>query len=171
MDEQHSDDATSGLPDDSHGQSAEAAKTPPRDRKERDYRPCVNDRGASNTPERADRDEEGRVAQVTGEVYARYQGPIPPPADFHAYNEVLPGAADRILRLTEKEVDAQYRLVRGEVRATTILASAVFIIPAAALVVAALGAVKSETVAVVGGLATALIGGLAALRGPRDDKK
>jgi uncharacterized membrane protein len=32
-----------------------------------------------------------------------FQGPVPPPEYFRGYEEVLPGAADRILRMAERE--------------------------------------------------------------------
>jgi uncharacterized membrane protein len=32
-----------------------------------------------------------------------YQGPLPRPEDFEAYDRVLRGAADRILRMAEKQ--------------------------------------------------------------------
>ncbi len=32
-----------------------------------------------------------------------YKGPIPSPEDFQKYNEILPGAADRILAMAENE--------------------------------------------------------------------
>jgi uncharacterized membrane protein len=33
------------------------------------------------------------------------RGPIPPPALFRQFEEILPGSADRILRMAEKEQD------------------------------------------------------------------
>jgi uncharacterized membrane protein len=34
-----------------------------------------------------------------------YQGPLPPSTEFAGYNQVLPGAAERILAIAEKEAD------------------------------------------------------------------
>ena len=34
-----------------------------------------------------------------------YSGPIPPPEVFRGYEDVLPGSADRILAMTEKQVE------------------------------------------------------------------
>lgn len=36
---------------------------------------------------------------------AACSGPLPPPTMYRGYNEVLPGSADRILRMAEKEQD------------------------------------------------------------------
>lgn len=36
---------------------------------------------------------------------AAFPGPLPPPTMYRGYNEVLPGSAERILRLAEKEQD------------------------------------------------------------------
>lgn len=36
-----------------------------------------------------------------------HQGPLPPPEDFAAYEQALPGAADRIMRMAEKSLEAR----------------------------------------------------------------
>lgn len=38
-----------------------------------------------------------------------FRGPLPPPAMLLQYNQVLPGAAERIFRLTEKEQEHRHR--------------------------------------------------------------
>lgn len=43
-----------------------------------------------------------RVLQVIAEV-SPHHGPIPPPETFQAYDTILPGAADRILSMAERE--------------------------------------------------------------------
>lgn len=51
-----------------------------------------------------------------------YSGPLPPAAEFERYNVALPGAAERILALAEKETEhrhgAEDLLVQEEVRAS-----------------------------------------------------
>ncbi len=44
--------------------------------------------------------DETRVAYIQA---ASFKGPLPPPALFERYDAVLPGSAERILRLAEKE--------------------------------------------------------------------
>ena len=44
--------------------------------------------------------EETRIAYVQA---ASFKGPLPPPILFEHYDQVLPGSAERILQLTEKE--------------------------------------------------------------------
>src|SRR5215813_4581932 len=39
-----------------------------------------------------------------------YQGPLPRPDNFKRYNRVLPGAADRILRMAEKQAAHRQQL-------------------------------------------------------------
>jgi uncharacterized membrane protein len=39
------------------------------------------------------------------EVSVSYQGPLPTSREFEGYEQVLPGAADRILAMTEKEAE------------------------------------------------------------------
>lgn len=38
------------------------------------------------------------------EEYRSFNGPLPAPEDFQQYEQVLPGAADRILKMAEKQV-------------------------------------------------------------------
>jgi len=45
-----------------------------------------------------------------------FQGPLPPPEAFAAYNNVLPGAADRILRMAETQATHRQGLERFAVR-------------------------------------------------------
>lgn len=40
---------------------------------------------------------------------ASYSGPLPPANQFAQYEETLPGAADRILSLTEKEAEHRHK--------------------------------------------------------------
>jgi uncharacterized membrane protein len=39
-----------------------------------------------------------------------YQGPIPPPADLERYNAILPGAAERILAMAERQANHRQSL-------------------------------------------------------------
>jgi uncharacterized membrane protein len=52
-------------------------------------------------------------------VAETYQGPIPPAKEMAAHENVLPGAADRILRMAEKEQDHEHhvrsRIVGAEI--------------------------------------------------------
>ena len=41
-------------------------------------------------------------------------GPLPPPAVFKAYEEALPGAAERILSMAEREASQRHELERQE---------------------------------------------------------
>jgi uncharacterized membrane protein len=43
------------------------------------------------------------VTQVIREVVASFSGPLPPPAILREYDEISPGAADRIIAMAEKE--------------------------------------------------------------------
>ncbi len=44
-----------------------------------------------------------KVLQVTSSTETTFSGPLPRPEDFEKYNQIQPGAADRILALAEKE--------------------------------------------------------------------
>ena len=68
-----------------------------------------------------------------------YEGPLPPSAEFGRYNEILPGAAERILAMAEREqearlaaqkavIDKEYRLRRhGQIYALIITAAFMFL--------------------------------------------
>lgn len=43
-----------------------------------------------------------------------YRGPIPPAAEFERYNNTLPGAADRILRMSESQQAYDHRIAGRE---------------------------------------------------------
>ena len=51
------------------------------------------------TPE----DEHAEVQMVTAASAASFSGPLPPPSYIREYEEVLPGSADRILQMAERE--------------------------------------------------------------------
>jgi uncharacterized membrane protein len=49
--------------------------------------------------------EEPEVRRAVQRVMRHHRGPLPSPETFGQYDLVLPGAAERILRLTEKSLD------------------------------------------------------------------
>lgn len=57
-------------------------------------------------------------AHVVQHSQTIHQGPLPRPEDFERYNRVLPGAADRILRMAEKQAahrqDLESRALKGD---------------------------------------------------------
>ena len=64
------------------------------------------DEAAGEVPidEILDRLPEGTTPQELVKIIARrFSGPLPPPEMFREYNEILPGAAGRILSLAENE--------------------------------------------------------------------
>lgn len=64
--------------------------------------------------------EETGLTEAAGswtEVRAEFhQGPLPPPEDLRAYDEILSGAAERILSLAERNLDLKERQLQGEER-------------------------------------------------------
>ena len=56
-----------------------------------------------NLPQQRKRQVAARIAQTV--VTERFQGPMPHPDHLRKYESILPGAADRMLRLAEKSVD------------------------------------------------------------------
>ncbi|MBI2919400.1 MAG: DUF2335 domain-containing protein [Chloroflexi bacterium] len=51
------------------------------------------------------RGTKSRVVRQETHVQASYDGPIPPPAMLQQYNDVIPDAANRILRMAEQQVE------------------------------------------------------------------
>lgn len=66
-------------------------------------------------PEKA---EEASAAVVSIlERHERFEGPMPPPALLRHYEEILPGAAERILAMAERQLDHQIDWERTAIRA------------------------------------------------------
>jgi uncharacterized membrane protein len=98
-----------------------------------------------------------------------YSGPLPPSAEFDRYNTTLPGAAERILALAEKEAEhrhgAEDLLVQEEVRASRTGQKFAFVLGIGSLAVVAVslflnspfGAIAPGIIALTS-LATALAG-------------
>lgn len=63
----------------------------------------------------------GERSRITA-VGVEYQGPLPPPSAFEHYERVLPGAADRILKMAEQQAEhrrvCEASLIQVETRST-----------------------------------------------------
>ena len=57
--------------------------------------------------------EEGGETSLS--ITRMFSGPLPPPADFERYNEVAPDAADRILKMAEKEQQIRAAAQKGAI--------------------------------------------------------
>lgn len=58
-------------------------------------------------------------------VQEAHAGPLPPAAEFGRYDEILPGAADRILKMAEKDIELQEKQVAGNVEIQSAVASSI----------------------------------------------
>lgn len=56
--------------------------------------------------------ETGQMHVVSAQKHELFSGPLPPPATFDQYEKILPGAADRILKMAETEQNNYYALER-----------------------------------------------------------
>jgi uncharacterized membrane protein len=45
-----------------------------------------------------------------------FEGPLPHPKILHAYNDILPGAAERILNLLEKQSEHRQSMEKGQLK-------------------------------------------------------
>jgi uncharacterized membrane protein len=103
-----------------------------------------------------DIDDEGADDASFELVGAHYRGPLPPPAMLSDYNSVLPGLADRIVRMAETEQGQAHRMQRWYAVLRFTGQGAAFFIALAGLVVGGLlinaGHNIEGLVALVGGL-------------------
>lgn len=76
--------------------------------------------------DQADPDIEGGPQEtlVGIHAYSQFSGPLPHPALFAQYNEVLSGAAERIFQMTEKQLDHAIELENAEASANRSLLDA-----------------------------------------------
>lgn len=63
----------------------------------------------------------GVLAQITGQITTTsYSGPVPPPTLLKEYNEIVPGGAERILSMAERQsahrIDLESTVIKGESR-------------------------------------------------------
>jgi uncharacterized membrane protein len=54
--------------------------------------------------------------QVSSSQSLMYSGPLPTSQEFQGYEQVLPGAADRILAIAEKESEHRHDIEKDELR-------------------------------------------------------
>lgn len=104
-----------------------------------------------------------------------YQGPLPAPADFAAFDQVLPGAADRILAMAEQrqaaEIANQRTTTKSEALAFTGAAWAVSFFPwALAGLTAGLLVVHQPAAAAITGIVTAGAAGPQIIAAARPNK-
>lgn len=124
---------------------------------------------------------DGTNSPEQGELFGiavAHEGPLPLPELFRGYEDVLPGAADRILTMAERaqqaSVDARLIPVRAEATTLKMATFGVTFLPWFLIGLAALLLVTGHEVgAIVAGLAGLVGGGpqvIAATRRPRQRK-
>lgn len=64
-------------------------------------------------------------AEMLALVQEAHSGPLPPAAEFGRYDEILPGAADRILKMAEADIELQRMQVAGNVEIQNAVASSI----------------------------------------------
>jgi uncharacterized membrane protein len=118
-------------------------------------------------------------------IVAAYQGPIPPPAQLERYEQIQPGAADRILRMAEKNQDAQIeqsravleiekqKIANEETKLQLFSRGQIMssVIALGGLALTGYGAYTGQNTAMISGLITVLFPFLAKLLPPIGNKK
>jgi len=55
-------------------------------------------------------DDELRIEHVIAQIQEYHSGPLPPPGVIKQYNEIIPGSAERILKMAEKEQEHRFEM-------------------------------------------------------------
>ena len=64
----------------------------------------------------------GAAAMIRAAVeISRYSGPLPPPEDLAKFEQILPGSADRIIRMAEQQAAHRQELEKIAVRSNAIV--------------------------------------------------
>ena len=96
----------------------------------------IGPKGEANNKE----PEPTKQAEVLQLQHTEYRGPLPPPVHFKQYDDIVPGAAERILTMAEKEGDhrrkQEDRVVRGGAWDKRLGLIFAFIVAVAGLVIA-----------------------------------
>lgn len=82
--------------------------------------------GPNHAPASDHSGQEGRAAIVHAQV--EFSGPLPHPQTLRQYDEVLPGAAERILRMAEKQQDHRIGMDQSGVRRKLGTGSRLFVV-------------------------------------------
>jgi uncharacterized membrane protein len=108
------------------------------------------------SPSESDAEDGGRQGGFVVGVETSFRGPLPPPAMLNDYNAVLPGLADRIVQMAEKEQSQDHRMQRWYAILRFTGQGAAFLLALAGLVIGGLlinaGHKIEGLVALVGGL-------------------
>lgn len=65
-----------------------------------------------NDSEEGDEERKSEVRAIVSQVISEYSGPIPPPSIMSGYENLLPGASDRILRMAEEQAEHRRNMER-----------------------------------------------------------
>jgi uncharacterized membrane protein len=110
-------------------------------------------------------EREARLVSVASQISRTFSGPLPPPEILQRYNEIVPGAADRIIKMAESQHDHRQALeksvVDSNVFSQKIGLSLGFVIAMTAIC----GGIWLSAIGKSGSGLTAIIGALAALVG------
>lgn len=53
---------------------------------------------------RNSKEQQRQQAEITFQSHHQYSGPLPKPEDLAKYEQVIPGAAERIIKMAEREM-------------------------------------------------------------------
>jgi len=120
----------------------------------------------------------GQDTVIEFQSTSEFSGPLPPPASFAHYENILPGSAERIFRMTEKQLDHSIDLEKAEASANRRLLDAqiatatwaqwfTFVLVLVFLALAAYALYKGQTLTTAGAGLAALATIAYALRGQK----
>ena len=99
-------------------------------------------------------------------VQLHFRGPLPPPNILREYDEVAPNAAERILRMAERQVEHRNAIERGDSRRATLGLIAGVVVALAALALPAYAVYLGQPLAGFG-LGSVIVGASGFVYGTR----
>ena len=103
--------------------------------------------------------QQPQVQQPTQQfLHQQWSGPLPPPAALEKFNQIIPGGADRILAMAEKEQVHRIEYEKVGLNATAGESKRGQFLGAAVSVIAILGAVYAAHVGAPWSVSVALVG-------------
>ncbi|KKQ78166.1 MAG: hypothetical protein A3A96_00250 [Candidatus Zambryskibacteria bacterium RIFCSPLOWO2_01_FULL_39_39] len=118
----------------------------------------------NNSPDKNNKDADGKML-VRQESFQSFSGPLPPPEILERFNSIVPGAAERIIKMAEDQfahrVDLEKRVIKSDVERSKWGQILGFIISIFGLTVALFVSIKGQQWAssiIGGGTLASLVG-------------
>ena len=109
-------------------------------------------------------EEQARLVRVSGHI-SRFSGPLPPPETLEKYNQIVPGAAERIIKMAENQQKHRHDLEKNVTDSNVSSQKLGLILAFVLAMTAIVGGIWLSAHGKSGAGLTSIIGALAALVG------